>query len=135
TEKYLTRKILIPSRFLNFVPNLITLAWVFIDALLLNREKGDWFQDLWTIVLTGDTDEIVGSILLPQFDNNGGIVDLKVLNKNYEVKFGSLMIIPCPKNRCEIAYKFRSGKILGKPESAIEVYGGILGLVIDGRDR
>lgn len=132
---YTLRKILIPSRFLNFVPNLMTLAGVFIDALLLNREKGDWFQDLWTIVLTGDTDEIVGSILLPQFDNNGGTIDLKVLSKNYEVRFGNFLIIPCLKNRCEIAYKFRSGKILGKSESAIEVYGGRLGLVIDGRDR
>lgn len=127
------RKILIPTRFLNFVPDLASLVCVFIDALLLNRKKEDWFQDLWTIVLTDDIDEIVGSILLPQFDGREGLMDLKLMGKNYKIHPGNLMVIPCPKDRCEIAYKLQKGKILGKEESAIEVYGGKLGLVVDGR--
>lgn len=127
------RKILIPIRFLDFVPNLTDLTLCFIDALLLDRKKEDWFQDLWTIVLTDDTDEIVGSAILPQFEQKNGVMNLELFAKKYEIRPGSFMIIPCAKTRCEIAYKLQNGKILGKSESAIEVYGGKLGLMVDGR--
>ena len=129
------RKILIPADFLNFVPNLLILVQVFIDAFLLKRKRQDFFQDLWTIVLTGDIDEVVGSILMPQFDGNGGVIDFKIQNKNYKIQQGNLELIPCPKSRCEIAYKLEKGKLLGKQENAFEVYGGKLGLVVDGRDN
>lgn len=128
------RKLLIPAKFLNFAPNLAQLIQVFIDALLLDRKKEDWFEDLWTIVLTDDTDEIVGSIILTQFDGSGGVMELSVLNKNYQIRQGSLMVISCPRDRCEISYKLRGGHVLGKTESAIEVYGGRLGVMVDGRD-
>ncbi len=127
------RKILIPVKFLNFVPDLMSLTLVFIDALLLNREKKDYFQDLWTLVLTDNIDEIVGSILLPQFDGSDGVMNLELQSKNYEIRQGNLMLVPCPKDRCEIAYKLQKGKLLGRKENAFEVYGGRLGLVIDGR--
>lgn len=127
------RKILIPVRFLNFVPNLQSLTLTFIDALLSDRKKQDYFQDLWTIILTDDIDEVAGSLLLPQFDSSDGVMNLKLQDKNYEIHPGNLMVIPCPKDRCEIAYNLRKGKVLGKKESAVEVYGGKLGLVIDGR--
>ncbi|GEM_PF-2023841 len=129
------RKILIPQRFLTFVPDLNTITWVFIDALLLNRRREDFFWDLWTVVLTDDVDEIVGSILLPQFNKASGIMELNVSNKNYKIRPGSLTVIPCPKDRCEIAYKFIQGKILGKEENTVEIYGGRLGLMIDGRSQ
>lgn len=127
------RKILIPAKFLEFVPDLSVLTIVFIDALLLNRRKEDWFQDIWTIILTDDTDETVGSVVLPQFEDPNGLMNCTLSNKNYEIKSGNLKVLPCLKERCEIAYKLRKGKILGKTESAIEVYGGKLGLIIDGR--
>ena len=127
------RKMLVPTRLLNFVPNLGNLVRVFIDAFLINRERKDFFQDLWTIVLTDDVDEVVGSILLPQFDSGGGVINLTVLSKNYLVRQGSLTVIPCPKDRCEIAYELQEGKLLGRQENAFEISGGKLGLVIDGR--
>lgn len=127
------RKILIPVKFLKFIPDLKNLVWAFIDALLLNREKKDYFQDLWTIVLTDQIDEIVGSVLLAQFADSNGSIDLGLLGKNYKIQSGGLMFIPCPKDRCEIAYKLRKGFCLGKTENALEVYGGKLGIVIDGR--
>lgn len=126
------RKLFIPVKFLNFVPDLASLTWAFIDALFLGRHKKDWFDDLWTVVTTDDVDEVVGSVILPQLDN-GGSMNLRLMDKNYEVKKGSLSIIPCPKARCEIAYKLQGGKILNKTENAVEVYGGKLGLVVDGR--
>lgn len=127
------RKILIPSRFLEFVPDLAILTTVFIDALLLNRTKEDWFQDIWTIVLTDVSDEVVGSLILPQFEDRNSLMYCQLLGKNYEIRPGNLTVLPCFKDRCEIGYKLQKGKILGKEESAIEIYGGKLGLVIDGR--
>jgi len=126
---------LIPEKFLTYIPDLVTLTWVFIDALLYNRKKADWFQDLWTVVLTGNSDEVVGSILLPQFNDDKALMELSVEGKKLKVKPGSLVVVPCPKNRCEIAFKFDRGKILGQNTSAVQIYGGRLGLMIDGRFR
>lgn len=128
------RKILIPERFLGFIPNLVNLTWVFVDALLLERRKEDWFEDLWTVVLTDHTDEVVGSVLLPQFSGSSDGMVLSVLGKNYKISPSSLTVIPCPKERCEISYKINKGKVLGKTDAALEVYGGRLGLMIDGRN-
>lgn len=129
------RKVIIPESFLVYVPDLISLTWAFIDGLLLDRRKEDFFWDLWTVVLADDMDEIVGSIILPQFKNNTDSMDLTLLGKVYKVKAGSLMVVPCAKERCEISYKFTNGKILGKKENAVEISGGKLGLMIDGRSK
>lgn len=126
------RKIIIPERFLRYVDNLVNLTWAFVDGLLLNRRK-QGFGDLWTVVLAGDFDEIVGSILLPQF---GGLKDRMIIslqNKEYTIQAGSLTLVACPKNKCQISYKFDKGKILGKEANEVEVYGGRMGLMIDGR--
>ncbi|MBI2196925.1 hypothetical protein HYU45_04945 [Candidatus Daviesbacteria bacterium] len=127
------RKVLIPVRFLDFVPDLKSLVLTFIDALLLGRERQDFFEDLWTIVLTDDIDEVAGSLLLPQFDGSSGVMNLRLQGERYEINQGSFKIISCPKERCEIAYKLQKGRMLGKQESAVEIYGGKLGLVVDGR--
>lgn len=129
------RKILIPRKFLRFVPDLVSLTWAFIDGLLLNRKSKDIFEDLWTVVLTDDTDEVIGSVMMAQFGGRGDTLDMNVLGKNIRIKAGSLTVVPCPRGRCEISYKFgRGGKLLGKKEAALEVYGGRLGLLIDGRN-
>lgn len=127
------RKILIPAKFLSFVPDLETLVCAFIDAFLLERKKKDFFTDLWTVVLTDDADEIAGSVILPDFTESQGVVRLTTQGKNYQVLQGTLTVVPCPRERCEIFYRIQKGKILGKEESALEVSGGRLGLVIDGR--
>ena len=127
------RKILIPSRFLNFTADLTALTWVFVDGLLLDRKKEDFFEDLWTVVLTGEIDEVIGSVLLPQFKNKDSSLQLTVLDKTYQIRAGTLIVIPCPKSRCQAQFKFKQGRILGKEELAVEVYGGKLGLMVDGR--
>ena len=126
------RKILIPKRFLNFVPDIASLTWAFVDAFLIERRKEDYFSDLWTLVLTDDSDEIIGSLILPQF-NRLGEIKISLSGKSYQVKQGSALVLPCLANRCELSYKVQNGSVLCKAESAIEVYGGKLGLVIDGR--
>lgn len=127
------RKVLIPAKFLPFIPSLKALTWAFVDAYLLDRRKEDWFSDIWTVVITDEIDEVIGSILLPQFESIKGDMELIIDQKNYKVRSGSLTVIPCPQGRCEITYKFNQGKILGKKESVLDVYGGRLGLMIDGR--
>lgn len=127
------RKVLIPAKFLPFIPNLVALTWAFVDAFFLDRRKEDLFSDIWTVVLVDEVDEVVGSILLPQFESKRGDMELVIDQKNYKIRSGSLTVIPCPQGRCEIIYKFNQGKILGKKESALDVYGGRLGLMIDGR--
>lgn len=129
------RRIMIPERFLLYVSDLAGLTWAFVDGLLLNRKKGDYFEDLWTVVLTDDSDEIVGSVILPQFENKADVLELSILGHNYKIKAGSLSVVVCHKDRCEIDYKLASGKLLGKKESALEIYGGKLGLMIDGRTK
>ena len=127
------RKIIIPERFLQIVPDLVSLAWAFVDGLLLNRKKQDSFEDLWTVVVSGDGDEIVGSVLLPEFVSLAENMNLDLFGKDYQIKAGSLTRVPCLKSRCELSYKLTGGQILGKSSSAVEVYGGRLGLIIDGR--
>jgi len=127
------RKIIIPEKFLSFVPDLINLTWAFVDGLLLNRKKKDLYEDLWTVVLSGESDEIVGSVLLPEFSSLGENLNIVLHSENYQIKAGSLTRINCSKPRCEIAYTITSGNILGKNAGAIELYGGKLGLMIDGR--
>lgn len=127
------RKMIIPQRFLSQVPDMVSLTWAFVDGLLLNRSKKDWFEDLWTVVLADDADEVIGSLLLPQFKGHSDSLKLSLLGKDFKIKPGSLTRLSCPKQRCEIAYEFAGGKILGKRVSAVEVYGGRLGLMIDGR--
>ena len=127
------RKILIPEEFINFVPNLASLTYVFVDALLKNRRKEDWYEDLWTVVVTDDADEVVGSVILPQFNSSGGQMEINVLGKTYKIPQGYVTLIPCRKDRCEIAYKLTAGKVLGKDQSALELYGGKLGILVDGR--
>lgn len=129
------RKIIIPEKFLPFTADLTTLAWVFVDALLLNKKRADYFEDLWTVVVSDDVDQVVGSVLLPRFEDQRDTMILNVQGKSFKVRSGSLLFVPCQKDRCEISYKLTGGKLLGKQESALEVYGGKLGLLIDGRER
>ncbi len=127
------RKIIIPASFLEFAPDLPSLVWAFIDGLLVSRPKEDWFGDLWTVILSADTDNIIGSILLPQFKSENDIIEVTLDGKTSKIKAGSLTVLPCLKERCSIGYSLSQGKLLGKDKSAIELYGGKLGLVIDGR--
>lgn len=129
------RKILIPRKFLNYVPDLARLTWTFVDILPLAEKRKDFFEDLWTIVLTNDSDEVIGSLLIPQFGSPSSQMEIKIADNPFKVKAGSLVVIPCSKERCGISYKFSQGKILGKTENSVEVFGGRLGIMIDGRKR
>lgn len=127
------RKIIIPANFLEYIPDLASLIWAFNDGLLLDHSKKDLFEDLWTICIDNNTEEIVGSILLPQFTDIRGLMEIKLESKTYHIKAGTQSILPCFTERCQISFNFKNGKLLGKSKSSIELSGGKMGLFIDGR--
>lgn len=126
------KKIIIPSDFLNFVSDLPQLIQVFIDAYLLEpslREKAA----LWTIVTKGQTEEAVGSLMIPSFTHTTGKIDLFLEGNNYSVKQGILTTLKCPKTKCMLGFKSENSQFLGKSEGVVEIWGGKLGLVVDTR--
>ncbi len=129
------RKILIPFRFLNACGDLKKLTWAFVDALPIDPKRKDWFEDLWSIVLTDDIDETVGSLILPEFGGSSGEIEVNIMGRSYKVKAGSLLVIPCLKDKCEASYKLKQGKLLGKSENSLQVSGGSLGIMIDARKK
>ena len=125
-----SKKILIPEDFIKTFPNLDSLVWAFVDALLFNLPK-DTNSCLWTVVEAGNL-RILGTVLFPQFEGNGQM-QLRLDGKNFMLKRGSLAIFHCQKSHCHLNFRLTSGQILGLKEGVVEIYGGELGLMIDGR--
>ena len=128
-----TRKIVIPDILVSWIPNLAKLIWVFIDAYLL--DLGKTRPEIWTVVLRGDDiDEILGTIIAPHFKDKGVIeIKLEDSKKSVIVKQGGLMVFPCAKSHCKLQFKLTSGEMLTQKVGSVEVFGGKLGLVIEGR--
>lgn len=118
------RKIFIPESFLNLVSDLKKLALIFTDAY----EP----RELVTFILsTPKGDEILGS--LARVEGSTSDLSFNIDGKNFNVKPGSLTILPCPKSRCHISFKSSNAKVMGKKEILFETMGGKLGLIVDGR--
>ena len=126
------RKIFIPDSFLYRIPDLAKLVWVFIDAYILDQEISE-NAPVWTVVLRGGKDEIVGSVILPKM-LSGDIMEVTLEGKKIVAKKGGLTLIPCTENKCKMQFKLKLGSVLGKREGIVEVSGGRLGLLIDGRE-
>lgn len=128
-----TRKIIIPDILANRIPNLAKLVWVFIDAYILDLSEKTR-PEIWTVVMRhDDMDEILGTIIAPHFKDKGAIEVKMEGSKSAMVKRGGLMVVPCLKSRCILNFKLSSGEILDQKEGSVEVFGGKLGLVIEGR--
>lgn len=133
------RKIIIPSEFLDFITDLSVLTSVFVDAYLLepNLRQG---QALWTIVTQEHSvpgniikEEAIGSLLIPNFQQTNGKMDIFLEGNSYVVNIGSLVILKCPKQKCLVGFKSSNGGLMGKNEGVVEVWGGRLGLMVDTR--
>ena len=115
------RKIIIPDKFLRYAPNLQTLVWIFLDGLLIDKVRDDFYEDLWTVILSDDVDEVVGSVTLPRIESKDAQIEVNIGNQSFKIKAGTLMIIPCEAQRCPISYKLRGAQALGKDEGSLEV--------------
>lgn len=127
------RKILIPSIFVQAVPDLVQLVWVFIDAFLLGRHKTTLAEDLWTIVLAGPINETLGTVIIPDLVSKDSKLNITIEGQTINTKQGGLVVIPCIKNRCHLQFKVTEGRILGLEEGVAEVYGGKVGVILDTR--
>lgn len=127
------RKIIIPATFLDFTCDVQSLTLAFINGLLLDRPKKDLFEDLWTVNLSGEREEIIGSVLLPEFTSPEGFIEITFNNKVFKMKAGTISFLPCLKDSFSIGFSVNGGSVLGKNKSALEIYGGKLGIVVDGR--
>ncbi len=128
------RKILIPASFLQRINDLSKLAWVFIDAYLPDWIKNNPGQNVWTVVLRDEEkDEIVGSVIIPELTEKLSFIEIAIDGKGTKVPKGGLAVVPCSPNKCKIGFKVSKGVLLGINEGTVEVYGGRLGLVVDGR--
>jgi|SRR3989338_3905831 len=116
------KKIFIPAEFMTRFPDLNKLALAFVDGL---SPKG-----IAQIVL--GKREIVGSFIKIEFNQDKDNFEMLVLEKKYSFNKGGLAIIPC-NHHCHITFKSDIGKIDNKSEATLEILGGRLGLVVDGR--
>lgn len=119
------KKIFIPVNFLQITPDVKKMVSIFIDAY---KPSG-----LVTFVLTSRMkDEVLGSLVTVDC-KEGDTLYFDLEGKNFKVKPGSLIILPCPKDHCHVSFKSSKSTIFGKNELLFEIPGGNLGLVVDGR--
>lgn len=129
-----TKKIIIPEVFVNRVSDLSSLVLAFVDAYILGWTAKNSGENVWTLILRNEEkDEIIGSVLMPEFHLESGNIAISVLEKNIQTPKGGVSIIPCPHDRCLVNYKVVGGKVLGIEQGSISMYGGRLGILIDGR--
>lgn len=121
------KRIYIPENLLNLFPDLQQLIWIFIDVFAT--------PGITKIFLRSENlgTRTLGTLIRPKVLSKDGWVFLWVHDKKYEVKLGSLMIIPVPNNRVDIKFESPAATILQKNNVATEVAGGQFGLVIDTR--
>lgn len=127
-----SKQLVIPSQFLGRIPELPQVVLAFIDAYKYSSIPK---QRIISIVLKDEAkQDAVGSCVFIQFQNNKGIAQVGLdQEKIRDVKAGSLVIMPCNKNRCTLKFDIKEGSLLTLKTGALDVNGGILGVFIDGR--
>lgn len=125
------QKISIPVDFLDRFPDIAQLVLAFVDAYLLeSRESG-----IWKIVTKDKNEQILGTFIIPTNARRNSSLQVGIENKIYDLKLGSLARIPCLKNHCRLFFKIKDGTLLGKDVGKADVFGGRLGIIVDGRLR
>lgn len=128
-----SHELIIPSKLINSIPNLNQLMWAFVDGLLSGIDKTKGADNLWLVVLSGELNEVMGTLLIPSFEGTEDLMQLGIQGKIYKVKPGNLTVIPCNSDNCRVIYKISKGNLMGTKESAVDLRGGKLGIMIDGR--
>lgn len=117
------KKIIIPEDFTQRFPDLGLLVWAFVQAY--NPKEA------LTVVLAGKGEEILGTILPAEFKDKKSIIEISIDKKTHPLKAG-FSVFPCQENS-QVHYFSTDSQILGQSEGTITVFGGRLGLAIDGR--
>ncbi len=126
------KQLIIPSQFLGRIPDLSQVVMAFIDAYKYSNFPK---QHIIPIVLKDDVNQdVIGSCVFIQFKNNKGVAQVGLdQEKMLDVKVGSLIVMPCSKNRCTLKFDIKEGSLLTLTTGALDVSGGLVGVFIDGR--
>ena len=124
-------KITIPQHFLARMADLFQLVKIFIDAYLLNLPP-QFTRHIWTVSFKGPSNQTLGSILTPLL-KKGGQLQIVINGQINQIRPGDLALIPCPKSHCQISFTIKGGEMFGQSQGKMEVSGGKLGLLVDGR--
>ncbi len=120
------KKIFIPEAFIEFIPDLKTLAFTFIEVFGL---KG-----LVTFIVTRSGRDVpIGTLVTVYCKGQKEPLHFEVEGQNFRVKPGTLTVLPCKREHCHVSFKATDAKLMGKSEILFEAAGGELGLIIDGR--
>lgn len=126
-------RIFIPETLFSRIPDLTKLVWVFVDAYLIGWNDKNPGKNVWTVVLKrSQGEEILGSVIMPEFHAKNSCINLTIRSKNIQVKKGQLSVVPCA-SQCKFSFSLSNGLVLGMQQGLLQVPGGKLGLMIDGR--
>lgn len=121
------KRIDIPEQFLAYFPDLKKLAGAFIDVIESLGITTFWLKsDQYGM-------KSLGTVIRPENLQMGGFITIGLKGQQYQIKTGSLVIIPVPESRVDITFTSNSAKLMGKKIFVTQIVTGNLGLIIDAR--
>lgn len=121
------KRIDIPEVFLELVPDLQSLAGAFIDVI---KPEG---ITVFTFKSNCFGRKNLGSIIRPENLQPGCFITIGIGEKQYQIKIGSLIVIPVPESKTDITFTSITAKLMNKKILSAQIAGGKLGLIIDAR--
>lgn len=121
------KRIDIPEEFLQYFPDIQKLVAVFIDAVLPIGITSFWMKS-YTLGRKN-----LGTLIRPENIQTGNLITISVAGRQYQIKAGSLVIIPIPQSKADMTFTSTSATLMGKKILSIQIVTGQLGLIIDTR--
>lgn len=123
------KRIYVPHDLVYFIPNIPKLVWPFVDVF---KPIG-----LNTVILKENpplgSAKNLGTFVKVEPVKKEGIVNVEIGGEKYQVKIGSLVVLPALPNKVDIKVASNGAKILGKAKLEMEIAGGPLGVMVDAR--
>lgn len=121
------KRLYIPEEFLAMFPDLQELILLFIDIF---NPSG-----ITSILAKGEHlgPKNLGTLIKPKIVSKNGQINIWVKDKKYQVRVGDLTVIPVASQKVDIKFESKDAELLGKKVTTVEIFGGQLGLIIDGR--
>lgn len=123
------KRIFIAEELMKMFPNLKDLSLAFVDVFcpfgltsFVTRYEHLGFKNL-------------GTLIRPEISSASGSISLSVAGKKYQIKIGSLVMIPAAGKKVDIKFESNSARLLGRNLLITEVGGGEVGLIIDTRKK
>lgn len=121
------KRIEIPEEFLNHFPDINKLVSTFIDAILPQGITTFWIKS------TVFGRKNLGTLIRPDNLKSDSIITIGIAGHQYQIKAGSIVIIPIPQAKTDMTFTSSSATLMGKKIISIEIVTGQFGLIIDAR--